>query len=332
MATLRTRYVNTASSGGDGTTNNTSGATAAYASLQAALTAEVAATPNLVTADVQLDILCTGSAADTAAATVTGWTTDATRYVRIAANTGQEAQSPWSTSRYRMAPAANTTPLTISQAHTRIERIQVELATGASARFGIDVGNFPGVRIVGCYIRATGAGAGTQVGIRSPVSGAGNTFHVRNTIVTGFNGTGITHTSGSGEGYLYNCTAANCGTGFNGVGGVRAKNCLEYNNTTGFGGTYHASSTNNASEDTTAPGSNQRHSQTFTFVNAAGGDFHLGSADAGARDFGSNLSADASFPFSDDFDAVVRSGTWDIGADEYVAAVTGNPWYAYRQQ
>jgi hypothetical protein len=202
---------------------------------------------------------------------------------------------------------------------------QIELATGASNRFGIDVGNFVGVRIIGCLIRATGAGAGTQVGIRMGVSGAGNTNHVRNTVVTGFNGTGIQHTSGSGEAYVYNCTAANCGTGFSGAGGMRAKNCLEYNNTTGFGGTYHASSTNNASEDATAPGSSARTSQTFTFVAAGSGDFHLDAADAGARDFGADLSADASFPFGDDFDGVARSGTWDIGADEHVAAGSAQP-------
>ena len=64
MATTITAYVNTASSGGDGTTNNTSGATAAYASLNACLSARA---KDLVTADEILLVKCTGSAADSEA-------------------------------------------------------------------------------------------------------------------------------------------------------------------------------------------------------------------------------------------------------------------------
>ena len=70
MATVITRYVNTASSGGDGTTNNTSGTDAAYANLNAGLADVAADFPNFVTSDVQVDILCTGSASDTTGITI----------------------------------------------------------------------------------------------------------------------------------------------------------------------------------------------------------------------------------------------------------------------
>ena len=64
------RYVNTASSGGDGTTNNTSGATAAYASLKDAADAAVT-----VASGDDYTILCTGTADTlTAAADFTQWT------------------------------------------------------------------------------------------------------------------------------------------------------------------------------------------------------------------------------------------------------------------
>lgn len=262
--------------------------------------------------------------ADTTAVTIDGSTTDATHYLRVYAASGAEAQMPWSTSAYRLTPGSNTTPMSAFDAFTRIERIQMELATGASNRFGISCGTTPGVRVIGCYIRATGAGAGTQIGINSTVSGAGNYVHVRNTVVTGFNGAGIQSQSGSGEMWAYNTVVANCGSGFNGGGAFTAKNCIAYNNTTDFAGTY-AASTNNASEDGTAPDTNEVTITTDPFVDFAGGDFHIESGSE-VHDAGADLSADANFPFSDDFDGATRTGTWDLGVDEITgasAAVTG---------
>ena len=65
----------------------------------------------------------------------------------------------------------------------------------------------------------------------------------------------------------------------------------------------------------TAPGTSPRINQTFTFVNAAGDDFHLDAADVGADNFGTDLSADANFAFDDDIDGDLFD-TWDIGMDE----------------
>jgi hypothetical protein len=66
------------------------------------------------------------------------------------------------------------------------------------------------------------------------------------------------------------------------------------------------------------------------FVDEDGDDFHLNASDTVAKNKGTDLSGDSYLPFSDDIDGQTRSGTWDIGADEYVAA--GNPYYAYAQQ
>jgi hypothetical protein len=60
-------------------------------------------------------------------------------------------------------------------------------------------------------------------------------------------------------------------------------------------------------------GSNDRVSQTFTFV--ASDDYAITGADAGARDHG--LTDPGSGLFSDDIDGKTRSGSWDIGAFEY---------------
>lgn len=48
--------------------------------------------------------------------------------------------------------------------------------------------------------------------------------------------------------------------------------------------------------------------------------YHLASTDTGAIDDGTDLSADGTFAFTDDIDGDTRSGSWDIGADEYVSA------------
>lgn len=112
MATTITRYVNTASSGGDGTTNATSGASAAYASLQACITAEVAVRANLVASDELLHILCCGSAADTTVTVISNaWTTDATRYIHVEGNpdhvNGAHYSTSWDDTTYRIMASSN---------------------------------------------------------------------------------------------------------------------------------------------------------------------------------------------------------------------------------
>ena len=77
----------------------------------------------------------------------------------------------------------------------------------------------------------------------------------------------------------------------------------------------------NESASTTADFS----SQTFTFVDANNGDWHLAATDAGARDKAADLTNDTIFPFSTDFEDDTRpyNSVWDCGADEYYVAATG---------
>ncbi len=82
-----------------------------------------------------------------------------------------------------------------------------------------------------------------------------------------------------------------------------------------------------ATNDDTADdflGGNNQVNQTYTFVNDAGNDFHLDETDIGAIDLGLDTSGEgAPLNFTDDIDAEERTGTWDIGADQFVAAVSG---------
>ncbi|HZI74832.1 MAG TPA: hypothetical protein VFD73_12585 [Gemmatimonadales bacterium] len=126
----------------------------------------------------------------------------------------------------------------------------------------------------------------------------GGAFGSANTGVENYNNT----VYGGADGFVdpqivINCLAAGqSNKGFNNVG-------------TGGG-----LSDYNASSDATAPGAHSRISQTFQFVDAAGGNAHLLATDTGAKDFG--LSDPASGLFTNDVDNATRFGAWDIGADE----------------
>jgi hypothetical protein len=90
-------------------------------------------------------------------------------------------------------------------------------------------------------------------------------------------------------------------------------------NTAGASGTFAAGTDYNAFSNSSAGytvtgNSHDRLSQTFSFIDEAGDDFHLASNDSGARNYGVN--DPGSGLFSSDIDAQTRLGTWDIGADE----------------
>lgn len=116
--------------------------------------------------------------------------------------------------------------------------------------------------------------------------------------------------------YAYNCVSTdNAKRGYNHSSGTFVtKNCIGDGNTTedwDTAGTWTGSTTN-ASGDTSAQGTSARTSQTFTFKDSANDDFRLKNTDAGARDFGTDLSADATFAFDDDINRK-RFKVWDIG-------------------
>lgn len=191
MATLRQRYVDTASSGGDGTTTALSGTNAAYASLQAALDAERG---DLVSADVYLRIEC---AADTGTADTTlvdqniaGWTTDATRYVEIHAAAGHEAGVEWDTSKYRLSRSGTGGSVFVAVladmsggiAYGRLHGLQIEADWSNLNSATRTVGNLiwsvaagtsgSDVRIYNNHFRWTGTKAFTFTNTSAMVSGS----------------------------------------------------------------------------------------------------------------------------------------------------------------
>jgi hypothetical protein len=128
MATIQ-RYVNTASVGGDGTTNGTAGATAAFASLSSA---EANISPTGAD-DVIID--CCGTAADSTAVTVDFATTPASTLIQGNRSDGAgfyNGTSTISTSHYRLTSGASTNTLTISEPGVTIDGIQIIGSGGAA--------------------------------------------------------------------------------------------------------------------------------------------------------------------------------------------------------
>lgn len=134
--------------------------------------------------------------------------------------------------------------------------------------------------------------------------------------------------SGTGQLVLYNNTvyggqSAGIHTGtWNSSFKVYAKNNVSVENggtDLEFGsGTNTVDRATNLSNDG-SEGSTVTTTADVAFVDAANGDFHIGSGST-AEDAGTDLSAVAVRPFTDDIDGETRSGTWDIGADEVVSS------------
>lgn len=126
-----------------------------------------------------------------------------------------------------------------------------------------------------------------------------------------------------GKTYCYNNTVVDCAIGIkDGYTKIDARNNLVKASVTDFSGAFDGASDYNASTLTGAPGANSRQSQTFTFVNEAGKDYHLSRSDAGARGLGVNLGT----PYDVDIDGEVRVAPWDIGADYVPGDSTRTPY------
>ena len=263
---------------------------------------------------------------DTTACTISGSTTDATRYMRVYA--ADNHNGLYGTSSYRLESSGNGGVLSVQDGFARIQGLLVGITGDDNNHTGImaATGDSPWIdRCIVKYKAATHTYGSSSHGINGGVDRSTNLF-VSNCLVIWKYGATKTGNSAiqtenhtAGKTYLYNCTVA--GDGFNvsfkdGYGDIVAKNCLSYNGGTDFSGVFDASSDYNASSDTTAPGTHSRVSQTFTFVDAATDDYHLASGDAGAKGFGTDLSADAHLAFSDDIDGDTRAAPWDIGMDQ----------------
>jgi len=298
----------------------------------------------ITTADEQWNFAMygNGTTADSALVVFDGWTTDVSRYVRIYTATStaevgatQRHAGVWDTSKYYFGTNASVA-LDFRDSFIWMDGIQIEGTSTTASQAMVNLGSGTGTTTLSNnLIRKSVIGGTSNSGIQLTLSSS--YAYIYNNIIhnlSGASATGIIDASGSGVfAYIYNNTIAST-TGANGVGAnlktfgrAVLKNNLFSNVTIAASGTYavgtNYNATNNASMGanytvTGGGNANDRVGQTFTFTDVANRNFHLAVGDAGAKDVGVDLSADLALPFNKDVDGETRTGSWDIGADEYV--------------
>jgi hypothetical protein len=277
---------------------------------------------------------CTAGTADTTAVIIDGWTTSATQYIKIWTDPAESYRhsGSWSTgNKYILGPPASNpyaAQLVIIENYTQVKGLQVS-AYNSTSRQGIYI-DADYVLIEATIIKPSGA-SNNSAGIQL-TSNVLTSAKIINCLIYDFNysgdGNGIYEAANAAATiYFYNSTIYNCYAGVVSYGDqLLAKNVIIQDCGAGgcWSGSFHASCTNNNSDDNTQPGSNGRNGEV-TFVNEGADDFHLDPSDTVALGYGLNLYNDATYPFQTDIDGQDRGGaaaSWDIGADEYVSAAS----------
>jgi len=264
--------------------------------------------------------------ADTTVVSIDGWTTSAANYISIYTTAAARHSGKWDATKYRLEIGDwENAFIYIAEANVRINGLQFK-TTGSGKEYGVRFHIAATGEACKWYMSNNifykGAGFLTTAVSFAPYD-SGNSYTYNNIFIDVAVGIFSNDWSNSVH-YIHNNTFhSNTTYGINryATGQIVSRNnlfksnAIDTNNLTAANQDYNA--TNNASLGYTAQ-SHDRISQTFTFVDEVNDDFHLASNDAGARDYG--VSDPGSGLFSDDIDGQTRSGTWDIGADEYVAA------------
>lgn len=277
-----------------------------------------------------------GATDDTTAVTLIGYNPTATNTLTI--ESLDDHQGVWNDDLYKLS-VANGTVLQITEHYVYLIGLQVELnsqnANYQAVIQSIYNGSGP------CYAERClfkGANNATYRSRGVNISKYGDIFYFYNCVFWNFDTTNSSSANNVFYGtnspiYLYNCTVDGSRNTEHMVvtGSIYAVNTILVNPSTAtssVGGGWDVSSDYNASDlATVTGGTNDVGSASITFNDAANGDYHLVAGDtdvinAGTNDPGSGL-------YSDDIDQVTRTGTWDIGADEFVASGE-QPHYRYR--
>ncbi len=300
-----------------------------YTSLAAAIAGEAR---DLVTADEQLTITCrcTGGTAD-GPATVSGFTTDATRYVKIWTDPSESyrhAGTYPSGNKYRIENSGPNAILTVSVANALIEGLAIKntasSTSGYPSCFYVLAVNGR-ITFKSCFALGEGTTSSGNMGYNC-TSSTGAIVKYINCVATGFYRSGGNYYCGFRENtsatfYYYNCTAQRNRYGWKREQStVYVSNSVSFNNEDDFFGTINADYCASDDGDGTnavdiSPGATEADDWAACFTDYANGDFSLKSdsvcVGAGVDDPGSGL-------YSDDILGNTRTSTWDIGAFEYV--------------
>jgi hypothetical protein len=268
------------------------------------------------------------------AVTINGWTTDASNYIHIYTTASARHPGKWDETKYRIENSAFASSIDIYSKDVWIDGLQFKHVRNSSTAYTINIETTTGgtIKISNNIFWGDFSGSCSAARGIDHSSPTGITEKIWNNIFYGYKSPGgsdraICHCA-YGAAYIYNNTVYDSTRGFYSPGAtyenVTLKNNLVQATSDGYSGTFASDSDYNISNISgDAPGSNSRNSTTANFVDATNKDFHLLPSDTGARNWGADLSNDATISFQFDIDRQARKGTWDIGADEARGTVTG---------
>lgn len=319
MATV-IRYINPASSGGDGTTNALSGVNAAYASMNSW---EAAEQTDLVSDGDIHEVRCEGTGDTGAGVLIEGWTTGVSNYIYILVEAAHRHNGTWNTGKYYLEGASSGTGrLTISQGYFRTKGLQVRNTQGSpsgltSAIRNVSIGLFD-IRIDKC-IKRDG-----RYTFRTETNAV---ISITNSIAYGGTVGAYVTVDASADLKLYSCDGIGVDFGIYAFQGtITAKNCYAKATTAYATSTGTLNKTTCASSDTTGSAGLQNIAYSTTnFVNVTGGseDLNLKSGSTLIGNGTDTSGEGAPLNFTDDIIGTERGGTWDVGAFEFISAAGG---------
>lgn len=286
---------------------------------------------------------------DTTEFAINGWTTDATRYIRIYVANGEGHSGYYDSSKFLFhcdnAAGFGNYGIEIFEDYVRLEGLQLQLtSSNGSGLIGVrNLAAASEVRIQKCLFKGIITGSdGRECGFHGFDDTDGNAItKLINCVFWDFTIAAFPHAcygifNKYGDVRAYNCTFYGCGTGF-GVDGTTFKgtavNCLSYCDATDTARTdFSASanfqnSSNNASTDGTAPGTSALTNQASTdidFLSTTSTNASFLAIDSTSTCVGAGTDDPLAGVYADDIRGETRTSTWDIGADEYVAAAAGS--------
>ena len=300
-----------------------------YTTVSAALAGE---STNLVTNTCILTIECYDPADTIQIETGSGYTTNSSYYVHITVPQSIRHAGVWDTNKWVFQYAGTHFAIYLCN-YLHISGFQLERTSGDGGFF-----NFLGIsasytlNISNCILKGCGGTTYRQI-LYSCSTGSFPTINMWNCLAynTGSEwGSYQNHLEAQDVVNLYNCTIINGGADFGirrEAGTLTLKNCYVggslYGDYTGA-----IALTTCASSDSTGTSglrgilaSTTADSTHAGFVNVTSSaeNFHI-KTDSPLKGVGTTNPA--SGLFSDDIDGVVRTGSWDIGADQYVASTS----------
>ena len=300
---------------------------------------------------------CTGGTADDGSVEIAGWTTDSTRYIKIWTDPSESYRhsGKYSSTKYRLGTKVSYDPyhISITEDFVRIDGLQFYRRTDGGQYSCVHVGSdrtqSTDIRISCCIFVQAETNASYFVNAIDYTSSDHIRVFISNNVFIDFNDSsgkairaGNYYIGSDGTPWcIFNNTFNNCCIAITSVhdNAVLALNNIFYSCGTPCSGVFASGTGYNSTDDSsigytvTGGATADRVSQTFSFVDASGDDFHLQSTDGGARGYGLNLYNHATYPFQTDIDGDDRGGSgasWDIGADEVITVGGIPPWMLSR--